>query len=89
MQQKRPLTIDRDIEDVKAQVQKELDTIRSLMDSYSYRNTPPGWTVPFQLHRLRRALRIHYLALKIRDSTPVSDSVRELVWDLDPDLDTF
>ena len=89
MRQKKPLTIDRDIEDVKAQVKKELDTIRSLMDSYSYWNTPPGWTMPFQLHRLRRALRIHYLALKIRDTTPVPDSVRELVWDLDGDQITF
>ena len=81
---KRGLTIDREIDDVKKQVQREIDTIRSLMDSFDYRNSPQGWNRPYQLHRLRRALRIHYLALKIRDSAPISPSVRELTWDLDP-----
>ena len=83
MSHKRGLTINRELEDVKAQVKRELETIRDLMDSYGYRNTPPGWQMPFQLHRLRRALRIHYLAMKIRDSNPVSDSIRELSWTLE------
>ncbi|MFW9920634.1 MAG: hypothetical protein ACFFED_13605 [Candidatus Thorarchaeota archaeon] len=84
VEQKRGLTIDREIDDVKKQVQREIDTIRNLMDSYDYRNSPQGWNRPFQLHRLRRALRIHYLALKIRETAPSSPSVRELTWDLDP-----
>lgn len=84
VEQKRGLTIDRDIDDVKRQVQYEIDTIRNLMDSYDYRNSPQGWNRPFQLHRLRRALRIHYLALKIRETSPISSSTRELVWNLDP-----
>ncbi len=85
MSDKRALTIDRDLDDVKAQVKKELDTIRELMDSFSYHNTPPGWTKPYQVHRLRRALRIHYLALKIRESAPTSSGMRELAWDLNKD----
>ncbi|MFW9793861.1 MAG: hypothetical protein ACFFEE_06160 [Candidatus Thorarchaeota archaeon] len=76
------LTIQRDLEDIKLQVRKELDTIRDLMDSFGYRTSTPNWTIPFQVHRLRRALRIHYLAMKIRDSTPVSPSARILSWDL-------
>ncbi|MFW9847614.1 MAG: hypothetical protein ACFFF4_00640 [Candidatus Thorarchaeota archaeon] len=82
MSHRKTLTIDREIDDVKAQVKREIDTIRDLMNSYGYRNTPPGWTTPFQLQRLRRALRIHYLALNIRSTTPVSPSTRELTWDL-------
>ncbi len=80
--------LNRDLEDVKAQVKRELETIRDLMDSYGYRNSPPGWQMPFQLHRLRRALRIHYLAMKIREASPESDSMRQLLWDLSatPDL---
>ena len=89
MIEKSGLTISRDIEDVKAQVTRELETIRDLMNTFEYRNTLPGWQMPFQMHRLRRALRIHYLALKIRDSTPVSPSMRELVWDLEKDQDIF
>ncbi|MFW9906999.1 MAG: hypothetical protein ACFFEF_00365 [Candidatus Thorarchaeota archaeon] len=84
MSHRRALTIDREIDDVKAQVKREIDTIKDLMNSYDYRNSPAGWNAPFQLHRLRRALRIHYLALNIRDSTPVSPSMRELVWEIDP-----
>jgi len=82
------LTIQRDLDDIKTQVKKELDTIRDLMDSFEYRNPGPNWNTPFQIHRLRRALRIHYLALKIRDSTPQSPSMRKLSWDLEqnPDL---
>jgi len=82
------LTIDREIDDVKAQVKKEIATIRDLMDSFGYANSAPGWNAPFQVHRLRRALRIHYLALKIRDSAPIPNSINELVWTLDqgPDL---
>ncbi|MHA2134592.1 MAG: hypothetical protein ACW992_11340 [Candidatus Thorarchaeota archaeon] len=82
------LTIDRDLEDIKAHVKRELDTIRDFCDSLSYRTGPPGWNVPYQLHRLRRALRIHYLALKIRESTP-SSSTRQLAWDLDREPDLF
>ncbi len=81
MDHRRGLVIDRAIDDIKEQVQKEIDTIRSLMDSFDYRNSPQGWDRPYQLHRLRRALRIHYLALKIRESAP-SLSTRELIWDL-------
>ncbi len=80
--------LNRDLEDVKAQVKRELETIRDLMDSFGYRNSPPGWQRPFQLHRLRRALRIHYLAMKIREAAPESESMRQLFWDLStsPDL---
>ena len=81
------LTIQRDLDDIKIQVKKELDTIRDLMDSFGYRNPAPNWNTPFQIHRLRRALRIHYLAMKIRDSTPQSPSMRNLSWDLQNDLD--
>ena len=77
------LTIHRDLDDIKAQVKRELDTVRDLMSSLSYRSSAPGWTAPFQLHRLRRALRIHYLALKIRESTPIPTGLRELAWVLD------
>ncbi len=76
------LTIQRDLDDIKLQVRKELDTIRDLMDSFGYRNPSANWTAPFQIHRLRRALRIHYLAMKIRDSTPQSPSAMVLSWDL-------
>ncbi|MGY5855627.1 MAG: hypothetical protein RTS72_03450 [Candidatus Thorarchaeota archaeon] len=81
------LTIQRDLDDIKTQVKKELDTIRDLMDSFGYRNPTPNWNAPFHIHRLRRALRIHYLALKIRDSTPQSPSMRKLAWDLRKDHD--
>ena len=81
------LTIQRDLDDIKTQVKKELDTIRDLMDSFGYRNPTPNWNAPYQIHRLRRALRIHYLALKIRDSTPQSPSMRNLAWDLQSDYD--
>jgi len=86
---KRGLTIDREIDDVKKQVQREIDTIRDLMDSYDYRNSPQGWNRPYQLHRLRRALRIHYLALKIRDTAPSPSGLRELTWDLDSNEELF
>lgn len=84
MSHRRALTIDREIDDVKAQVKREIDTIKGLMDTFGYRNSPAGWATPFKLQRLRRALRIHYLALKIRDSTPQSPSMRDLTWDLNP-----
>lgn len=77
------LGLDRDLEDIKAQVKHEIRTIKEFCDCFSYRNSPQGWTIPFQLHRLRRAMRIHYLALKIRESTPVSPSMRELSWTLE------
>ncbi|MHA1907715.1 MAG: hypothetical protein ACW98Y_10515 [Candidatus Thorarchaeota archaeon] len=87
MSHRKTLTIDREIEDVKAQVKREIDTIKDLMDSFGYRNSPAGWTTPFKIQRLRRALRIHYLALNIRNSTPSSPSLRELSWDLSPTED--
>jgi hypothetical protein len=87
MTDRSSLTIQRDLDDIKLQVKKELDTIRDLMDTHGYRNPSTTWNAPFQIHRLRRAMRIHYLALKIRDSAPVSRSLRELSWDLRPDID--
>jgi len=81
------LTIQRDLDDIKTQVKKELATIRDLMDSFEYRNPAPNWNTPFQIHRLRRALRIHYLALKIRDSAPQSPSMRTLSWEPLSDTD--
>lgn len=75
------MTIQRDLDDIKLQVKKELDTIRDLMDTYGYRAPSANWNTPFQMHRLRRALRIHYLAMKIRDANPVSPTVRELIWE--------
>jgi len=87
MTDRSSLTIQRDLDDIKLQVKKELDTIRDLMDTQGYRTPSTTWNAPFQLHRLRRAMRIHYLALKIRDSTPVSHSLRELSWDLKTDLE--
>ncbi|TFF95074.1 hypothetical protein EU546_03935 [Candidatus Thorarchaeota archaeon] len=79
------LTIDREIDDVKAQVKKEIDTIRGLMDSLGYRSDSPGWDAPFQIHRLRRALRIHYLAMKIRGAAAEPDDLADMLWDLNPD----
>jgi hypothetical protein len=76
------LTIQRDLDDIKLQVKRELATIRDLMDSVGYRTPTPNWNAPFQIHRLRRALRIHYLAMKIRDANPTNHSMRELSWDL-------
>ena len=81
MTDRSSLTIQRDLDDIKLQVKKELDTIRDLMDTYGYRTPSPHWNAPFQIHRLRRALRIHYLAMKIRDSNPVSPTIRELIWE--------
>lgn len=81
------LTIDRDLEDVKAQVRRELDTIRDLVDTLGYRKPHPAWNAPFQIHRLRRSLRIHYLAYKIRDSEPLPVGLKELEWDLPKSLD--
>jgi hypothetical protein len=76
------LIIDKELDEIKAQVKRELDTIRELMDTVNYRSTRAGWDRPFQLHRLRRALRIHYLAMKIRESTPTPTGMRELSWEL-------
>ncbi len=81
------LTIDRDLDDVKAQVKRELNTIRDLMETLEYRKNNPDWNVPFQLHRLRRSLRIHYLAYKIRDSSPIPTGTRQLEWELDDKFD--
>ena len=81
MTDRSALTIQRDLDDIKLQVKKELATIRDLMDTIGYRQSSPTWSAPFQMHRLRRALRIHYLALKIRDSKPVNVSTRELAWE--------
>lgn len=82
------LTIDRDLEDIKAQVKREIDTIRDFCETFTYRNSPPGWNLPFEIHRLRRALRIHYLALKIRGAH-VSTSTRELAWNLEGSSDSI
>ncbi len=73
--------ISRDLESVKAQVKKELDSIRELLETTEYRNSPVGWNVPFQLHRLRRSLRMKYLAAKIWDSTDDDHGQRQLKWD--------
>ena len=81
MTERPSLNIQRDLDDIKLQVKKELATIRDLMDTVGYRNPSSTWSAPFQIHRLRRALRIHYLALKIRDAKPVNLSTRELVWE--------
>ncbi|NHI83727.1 MAG: hypothetical protein EAX81_05440 [Candidatus Thorarchaeota archaeon] len=81
------LTIDRDLEDVKAQVRRELDTIRGLVDTLGYRKPDPAWNTPFQIHRLRRSLRIHYLAYKIRDSEPLPAGLKDLEWDLPEPVD--
>ena len=71
-----------ELESIKAQVKRELDTIRDLMDTVNYRTSKPGWNTPFTLHRLRRALRIHYLAMKIRESVPMPSNINELSWEL-------
>ena len=81
MTERPSLNIQRELDDIKLQVKKELATIRDLMDTVGYRNPSSTWRAPFQIHRLRRALRIHYLALKIRDAKPVNLSTRELVWE--------
>ena len=81
------LNIQRDLDDIKLQVKKELATIRDMMDTVGYRKPSSNWSTPFQMHRLRRALRIHYLALKIRDSKPENDSVRDLAWE--PLVDSY
>ncbi|MFX0108118.1 MAG: hypothetical protein ACFE7R_07535, partial [Candidatus Hodarchaeota archaeon] len=83
------LTIDRDLEDVKLQVKQELDTIRGIINTLGYRKSTPHWNAPYQIHRLRRALRIHYLAYKIRDSAPTPTGLRELEWELDHKSDPF
>jgi len=88
MTDKTTLTIDREIDDIRAQVKREIETIHSLMDSVGYRDSSPGWNAPFQVFRLRRALRIHYLAMRIRDSTPLPTGTRELAWSLDSNDDS-
>jgi hypothetical protein len=85
MTERNSLTIDREIQDIKDQVRREINTIRELMESVGYRDSTPGWNAPFQIQRLRRALRIHYLAMKIRDSTPLPSGTRELTWSLEND----
>ena len=87
MSDRPSLNIQRDLDDIKLQVKKELATIRDLMDTVGYRKPSSTWSTPFQMHRLRRALRIHYLALKIRDSKPVNVSARELTWESPSDFD--
>jgi hypothetical protein len=76
------LLVDKELDDIKAQIKRELDTIRDLMDTINYRTTTPEWNTPFTLHRLRRALRIHYLAMKIRESAQIPSGTRELSWEL-------
>jgi hypothetical protein len=87
MTDKSTLMIQRDLDDIKLQVKKELDTVRDLLDSQGFRNPSVTWNAPYQIHRLRRAMRIHYLALKIRDSSPANPSTRELSWDLKADIE--
>ncbi len=79
------LTIDRDLEDIEQEVRRELDTIQDMLIETGHRGAIPDWNTPYHLHRLRRALRIHYLALKLRDGTPVSPATDELVWDIPRD----
>ncbi len=74
------LTIDRNIEDIKAQVKREIETIRQFCDMFGYRNSPPEWNLPYELHRLRRAMRMHYIALKIRASSPTVSGATPLAW---------
>jgi hypothetical protein len=87
MSDRPSLNIQRDLDDIKLQVKKELSTIRDMMDTVGYRKPSSTWSTPFQIHRLRRALRIHYLALKIRESKPVNTSARELAWESPSDFD--
>ncbi len=61
-------TVRRDLDEVRARVQEELMTVRELMDTLPYHRDSTDWHTPFQLHRLRRALRVHYLAMRLRDS---------------------
>ena len=89
MTDKAALTINRDIEDIKVQVRREIDIIKDYCDSFSYRDIPSGPDMPFHLHRLRRALRTHYLAIRIRESTPISQNDSELIWDLKSDTDLW
>ena len=87
MTERPSLNIQRDLDDIKLQVKKELATIRDLMDTVGYRKPSSTWSAPFQMHRLRRALRIHYLAMKIRESKPVNVSTRELAWEVPTDIE--
>jgi hypothetical protein len=87
MTERPELNIQRDLDDIKLQVKRELATIRDMMDTVGYRKPSTNWNAPFQMHRLRRALRIHYLALKIRDSNPMSDRALDLAWEPPVDLD--
>ena len=87
MTERPSLNIQRDLDDIKLQVKKELATIRDLMDTVGYRQPSANWNAPFQIHRLRRALRIHYLAMKIRESKPVNVSTRELAWEIPTDFE--
>jgi len=87
MTERPSLNIQRDLDDIKLQVKKELATIRDMMDTVGYRKPSSTWNTPFQIHRLRRALRIHYLALKIRDSNVTNISTRELAWEPPTDIE--
>ncbi|MHA2379585.1 MAG: hypothetical protein ACXADO_07800 [Candidatus Thorarchaeota archaeon] len=83
------LTIDRNIEEVKAQVKRELESLREAVGTFNYRRNTPDWRAPFQLHRLRRALRIHYLAYNLRNTTPVPKGTEELKWELEDTYEQF
>ncbi len=76
------LLLDREIEDVKAQVRRELAAIDEILETLGYRSSPPGWNTPYQLHKLRRALRLHYLALRIREGAQRTCASQEITWDL-------
>ncbi|TFF95173.1 hypothetical protein EU546_03760 [Candidatus Thorarchaeota archaeon] len=75
-------TLERDLDDIKLQVKRELASIRDLMDSVGYRTRTPTWKAPYHIHRLRRSLRLHYLALRIRAANNPSSNMMELYWDL-------
>ncbi len=75
------LALNSEIDDVKAQVRRELETIRALLDEYGYRKSSPGWDTPFQLFKLRRAMRVHYMALRMRDVSSSSFDNPEMSWE--------
>ncbi len=87
MTRESALTINRDIEDVKAQVKREIESVREQIGFLDFRRNPPDWRAPFQLHRLRRALRIHYLAYDIRGTIPTPEGAEELKWELEDGLE--
>ncbi len=76
------MSLNREIEDVKEQVRQELQTIRELLDEFGYRDSSPGWNIPFQLHKLRRAMRVHYMALRLREASLPTYNTSDMSWEL-------